>query len=86
MTVQQLIELLEQYDPTADVIVAIDPEGNGFAPVEETSEGFFNSRRSEYYGVDLSETDFNEYDDENDDEESDIPKGSSPAICLWPAY
>lgn len=35
MKVEELIELLGHADPTAEVLVAKDPEGNGFNPLHE---------------------------------------------------
>lgn len=39
MTVKQLIEYLQQRDPTATVLVSRDEEGNGVSPLVEVDGG-----------------------------------------------
>ena len=86
MTVQDLIEVLEQMDPTAMVIISRDPEGNAYAPIEDYGEGQFDTKFSEYYE---QEEEFSYDDSESPDAEADdyeSPKGAVPAVVLWPAY
>ena len=86
MSVQDLIEALEQMDPTAMVILSRDPEGNSYAPVEDTGEGFFDTKFSEYYDdPDTIDLEVN-MDEPAIDEEYKKPKNAVPAVVLWPAY
>ena len=57
MTVGDLMEILEQVDPTATVVMATDPEGNGFAPLEDYSIGAFDSKESAF----ISDEDIDDY-------------------------
>lgn len=81
MTVQDLIEILELMDPTATVILSSDPEGNKYAPLEDYSEGYFDSKYSEFHNVDdeLIDTTGEDPKDEEDKHETN-------AIAFWPAY
>ena len=44
MNVKDLIEKLQEFDPETDVLIAIDPEGNGFNPL--ASDGVVLSHRN----------------------------------------
>lgn len=81
MTVQDLIEILEQVDPTATVVLASDPEGNSYAPLEDYAIGAFDSKESVF----VRDDDIEDYYVEHDDEEREEPNGTH-AIALWPAY
>lgn len=83
MIVQELIELLEQQDPTALVVIASDPEGNGFAPVEDHCSGFFNAKTEEFFNEDEFFEEGTDYQEEED--EKTKPHGI-PAFLLWPEY
>ena len=82
MTVQDLIEMLEQMDPTAMVVMSRDPEGNNFAPVEDYGQGFFDMKFSEYH----EEEEVYEFEPDEEDDEYKKPKGAVPAVVLWPSY
>lgn len=88
MTVQELLEILEQMDPSARVVIALDAEGTEFAPIEDYQEGLFNSRLGEFY-VDEEELEY-EYDDDYVEENPIDPKdknhSGTPAVALWPSY
>ena len=76
MTVQDLIDLLSAEDPTAEIVISRDPEGNAYAPVGYIGQGYFDSRASEFY----TEEDF--FNEDYDEEE---PHGL-PAVGIWPVY
>jgi len=84
MSVQDMIEMLEQMDPIAIVIISRDPEGNNYAPVEACGQGFFDTKFSEYHEEE-EPYDF-EPDDDSTDDDYKKPKGAVPAVVLWPSY
>jgi hypothetical protein len=81
MKVSDLIEILRELDPTAEIILSSDPEGNKFAPVEDFATGFFDSREQTFYNEDeFFEEDPDYLDDEGSSTHGDI------AVVLWPSY
>ena len=81
MNVGDLIEILEMMDPTATVIMSTDPEGNKYAPLEDYSEGFYDSKYSEFHSVNDDLIDTTGEDPDETEEKHEIN-----AIALWPAY
>ena len=81
MNVQQLIETLQELDPTLEVILSTDPEGNGFSPLhDEISEGHYNSRLTEFY----TDEDLDYLKQDDDEEENDrVPSGYVHWVCVW---
>lgn len=52
MKVSELISILSQFEPDAEIVLSSDSEGNGFAPVDEVSEGLYSpSGRGELYNL-----------------------------------
>lgn len=90
MKVQDLMEWLEEFDPSATVVISRDPEGNEFAPVEELAAGFFNKKSGDAYteddigDMDTSEDDIDDFSDSDDGYVT--PKNYTPAVILWPGY
>jgi hypothetical protein len=83
MTVQQLMELLESCDPSAEIVLARDAEGNSFALADEDlSYGYFNSRLEEFF----EEQEFDATSTADDVEEDEEPVTGTPAVCIWPSY
>ena len=82
MNIQELIEILEMMDPTATVVLSSDPEGNSYSPLEDYSEGFYDSKYSEFHKpeevIDTTGEDF---------EENATPdKQETNAVAFWPAF
>jgi hypothetical protein len=78
MNVATLIEELSKYDPSFEVILSKDEEGNGFSPLAEPS-------KSNY----IPETTYSGYilnDEDLASEEIGIEEGVMPINCvvLWP--
>ena len=82
MTVQQLIELLQEKDPTAEVVLSKDPEGNYYSTLEDASDGHYNNKECYYYTDE--DLDFKEIDIEEED--TLIINDLVPCVCLWPSY
>ena len=86
MIVSEAIEFLETLDPNAIIILARDPEGSYYAPLEEMSEGYFNSKTSEFFQEDEF---FNDEESGPQFEETEafdsVPHGI-PAVAIWPAF
>lgn len=88
MLVKDLIEILNQLDPNLVVVLSRDPEGNGFAALEDYTEGFFNTSTEEFW----SEEEFfdndgeEEVDDYLEDENSEyyVKPHGLPSIVFWP--
>jgi hypothetical protein len=70
MTVAELIELLSDMNPNAQVVCQKDSEGNGYSPLSGAEAGYYLPDSS-YSG---------EFDTENDEDESD----SVAAVVLFP--
>ena len=47
MTVKELIEELQEYDPDTVVVLSRDPEGNGYSPSQSLAAGLYSD--GEYY-------------------------------------
>lgn len=61
MTVSELIETLQQFDPDNIVILQKDPEGNGYSPLESAWEGIYvGTDHGEAYARKLSPQDIEE--------------------------
>lgn len=83
MTVQQLIELLEEQDPSLEVILSKDPEGNKYSTLEDFSVGLFNNKYSTFTPEEENFSEFYYNDDESDEEDESL---GIPCVCLWPSY
>jgi hypothetical protein len=71
MKVKKLMALLETLDPEKEVVMAKDPEGNGYSPLMECSERIYRPVTT-WSGVLY-------------DEEEDTPEpGDSHCVVLWP--
>ena len=79
MLVKDLIEVLENMDPDLLVIIARDPEGNGYAPMGDYSVGVFDSKNDEFAEDDIDE----DWSEDEDDESITIGKS---CVVLWPGY
>ena len=79
MTVEQLIQLLQSFDPTAQVILQRDSEGNGYSPLHGAEgNGAWDEKNREYGYADLTlELRKEGYSQE------DCVEGV-PAVVLWP--
>jgi hypothetical protein len=83
MNVQQLIEILQDLDPTAEVIISRDPEGNGYSPASEhLGEGHFHTKDAEFY----SDEDLDYLEADAEDEKQKISNDCIPCVCIWPVY
>ena len=81
MTVNELIELLQTFDPRALVIMQRDPEGNGYSPLSGAEDnGAWDHEEGEYgyaeLTLDLEEQGFSQ---------EDCIQGQ-PAVVLYPSY
>lgn len=89
MTVQDLMEMLEEFDPAAPVVLSRDAEGNGYAPLEEVAMGLFNKKLGDAYVEDNlgdMEGPFEELDEDTEGDDYISPKNYTPAVILWPGY
>lgn len=48
MTVRELIEILQKQNPDHDVVLAMDPEGNGFDTAYDVCKGSYDSADREF--------------------------------------
>ena len=81
MTVNELIELLQTFDPRALVIMQRDPEGNGYSPLSGAEDNGAWDQEGREYGYaeltpDLEEQGFSQ---------EDCIQGQ-PAVVLYPSY
>lgn len=76
MTVGELQQLLADFDPTAEVVLATDADGNTFSPLSDASLGYY-LEDSSWSGDFVSNEDVDEDEDINVD-------GAPPAVALWP--
>jgi hypothetical protein len=82
MKVKELIELLESQDPNLTVILARDPEGNGYHLFSgDASVGLFNPDSSDWDAY-ASLGNIEEYPHE--EEYAYLKENGLPALCLWP--
>ncbi len=81
MKVRELIELLEEEDPEAEVVLSRDSEGNDYSPVAEVDDGVYEAETTwngQFYsnpGEDMDaaqEADWHEV------------RENPQALCLWP--
>ncbi len=71
MRVRDLIELLQQEDPERLVVLAKDPEGNGYSPMAALHD-------VRYFALST-------WDGEIDHPDDDPPReGGVPALVFWP--
>jgi hypothetical protein len=80
MNISKLISELQKLDPSLEVLIAKDEEGNGFSKLETIESG---------HHFDPEDTDqIWNYDDQDDDcaedDECEAPPGALPCIILWP--
>lgn len=80
MIVSDLIELLQNCDPNAVVILSSDSEGNSYSPLVDCAAGFYNEKNQEFN----SEEDV--YEIELDDGETDVISRGIEAVVLWPEW
>ncbi len=89
MNVKELIQLLEECDPSAEVVLAKDEEGNGYCLLESVEEGFYNEKTEEFFTeeefFDESDTVEDLSEDEYDNDYSETPHGIE-AVVLRPIY
>lgn len=83
MTVEQLIDLLQQYPKDALVIQSNDSEGNHFSPCEEVSLGRYEAENGWSGTFGLAE--LTKELEEKGYTEEDVVDGPL-AVCLWPTY
>jgi hypothetical protein len=81
MKVKELVELLQTFDPNAEVILQRDPEGNSHSPLHGSEgNGAWDEKNREYGYAELTfELRKQGYSQE------DCVKGV-PAIVLWPRW
>jgi hypothetical protein len=83
MKVSELIEALQTLpNQDAEVIIARDPEGNGFHKFEDISEGTVRPEELEVYFIESF------YSDQHTDDDCCLDPGERDnfpkVICLWP--
>ena len=69
ITVKDLQELLSKFHPDDVVILAKDPEGNGYAPLYEGLEDHYWAEEKHLWYVEKGE---------------EPPPGVIPCVVLWP--
>lgn len=70
MKVSKLISILSRFEPDAEIVLSSDSEGNGFAPVDEVSQGLYSpSGRGDVYNL---------------NEETEAGEDAINAIVLYP--
>ena len=81
MTVQELIDILKEFNPDCIVIMQSDPEGNSYSPLCGAEDnGAWNEDYQEYgYATLTEELKTTGYS------EDDLTEGT-PAVVLWPMY
>lgn len=90
ITVENLIEQLQELDPNAIVLLSEDAEGNGFRPLSEAfSTGAWDDTEDEFYDANLEgecEWDGEYCTDGKDCEYRQVtPDTAVAAIILWPS-
>jgi len=85
MTVKELIEQLQKEDPERLVVMAKDPEGNGYSPLSDFWTGAYKAETT-WYGEVGAESidDFTEEDLKAGFGEGDVISDGVPAIILTP--
>jgi hypothetical protein len=76
MKVKELLEILNDVDPEAEVIMSSDGEGNSFSPCADHSAQYRYEADSTWRGELVSE-DPDEFDEERWD-------AAIPCVVLWP--
>ncbi len=82
MTVRELIELLQDEDPDALVVVQKDPDGNGYSPLNDIWEGGYvaeNNWSGEAYLLELTQ-----HDRKAGYTEEDVREDATKAVFLCP--
>lgn len=70
MNVGELVSILSQFEPEAEIVLSRDSEGNGFAPVDEVSRGLYSPcGRGDIYNL---------------DEKTEAGKDAISAVVLYP--
>jgi hypothetical protein len=80
MLVKQAIELLQSCDPDAVVIMAKDPEGNGYSPLSGVYGGELYFPETTWSGQCVSASDPEEIEEAR--EFYNITGDGEPAVCL----
>jgi hypothetical protein len=77
MKVKELLELLNDVDPEAEVVLSSDGEGNSFSPCADYSPQYRYEADSTWNGELVSAEDPDEFDEERWNE-------AVPCVVLWP--
>jgi hypothetical protein len=80
MKISELISELQKLDPSLEVLIAKDEEGNGFSKLETIDSG----RHFDPEDTDNVWNDEDQDDDCADDDECKAPDDALPCIILWP--
>lgn len=80
MTVSELIDILKDMDPDAQIIMAKTAEGGEYSPIEDVNTGFWDSKNQEV----VSDEDF--FEAEFEDEDDTIVKKGISSIVFWPEW
>lgn len=82
MKVRELIEALKNLDPETQVVMAQDPEGNGYYKLSDLDEGTVSPDELSQYFIDTYYS--NQHTDEQCCLEPGEREGFPKVICLWP--
>lgn len=75
MNIGELIEILQEMDPTLEVILQRDPEGNGYSPIYGVDDNCLYDEECEVFSKD--DPDLEEYCD---------VATTKPVVVLFPMY
>lgn len=94
MKAKDLIAYLQTVDPEIEIILAEDPEGNGFSPLDAYSGDSLYVPDSTWSGElwdadDEADHEDCDHDEDGDDDctegvETEPPEGAVPCVVLWP--
>lgn len=84
MTIDQLIRQLTELGLPGDtlVVLAKDPEGNGFRPADELAHALYDAEERERYDV----TDACDGECGDDCDNFRAPDTAVSAVVIWPGY
>ncbi len=82
MTVQELIDALNEFDRDRVVIVAKDPEGNGYSPLSDLHNAAYEAETTYSGNIGLEE--LTAEDIAAGYSEEDIVEDGEPCVVLWP--
>lgn len=82
MRVSELLELLKEMDPDAPIILAKTSDGGEYAPIEDLTTGFWNSKTQEV----LTDEDVFEVEIDDDDEDTLTKNDGVSSVVLWPEW